>query len=63
MAVLHSGLVASERWAEWRRIARGEARVVVGVRSAVFAPIKQLGLVIVDEEHDTRLQTTRWGTL
>jgi primosomal protein N' (replication factor Y) (superfamily II helicase) len=52
VAVLHSGLVASERWAEWRRIARGEARVVVGVRSAVFAPIKQLGLVIVDEEHD-----------
>ena len=52
VAVLHSGLVASERWAEWRRIARGEARVVVGVRSAVFAPIKHLGLVIVDEEHD-----------
>ncbi len=53
VAVLHSGLVASARWAEWRRIARGEARVVVGVRSAVFAPMQQLGLVIVDEEHDT----------
>ncbi|MBM4255819.1 MAG: primosomal protein N' [Deltaproteobacteria bacterium] len=52
VAVLHSGLVASARWAEWRRIARGEARVVVGVRSAVFAPMQQLGLVIVDEEHD-----------
>jgi len=53
VAVLHSGLIASGRWAEWRRIARGEARVVVGVRSAVFAPMQNLGLVIVDEEHDT----------
>lgn len=52
VAVLHSGLVGSERWAEWRRIARGEARVVVGVRSAVFAPLPTLGLVVVDEEHD-----------
>jgi primosomal protein N' (replication factor Y) (superfamily II helicase) len=52
VAVLHSGLVGSERWAEWRRIARGEARVVVGVRSAVFAPLPHLGLVVVDEEHD-----------
>jgi primosomal protein N' (replication factor Y) len=51
-AVLHSGLVASERWQEWRRIALGKATVVVGVRSAVFAPLKNLGLVIVDEEHD-----------
>ncbi len=53
VAVLHSGLVGSTRWAEWRRIARGEARVVVGVRSAVFAPLPHLGLVVVDEEHDT----------
>ncbi len=53
VAVVHSGLVASARWAEWRRIARGDARVVIGVRSAVFAPMQQLGLVIVDEEHDT----------
>lgn len=51
-AVLHSGLVASERWQEWRRIALGKATVVVGVRSAVFAPLKNLGLVVVDEEHD-----------
>jgi primosomal protein N' (replication factor Y) len=53
VAVLHSGLGASQRWAEWWRIARGEATVVVGVRSAVFAPIRQLGFVVVDEEHDT----------
>jgi primosomal protein N' (replication factor Y) len=51
-AVLHSGLVQSERWREWRRVARGEATVVVGARSAVFAPLKNLGLIVVDEEHD-----------
>lgn len=53
VAVLHSALGASQRWAEWWRIARGEATVVVGVRSAVFAPIRHLGLVVVDEEHDS----------
>src|SRR5439155_15025939 len=52
-AVLHSGIGPRERWAEWRRIAAGEARVVVGARSAVFAPIGRLGLVVVDEEHDS----------
>ena len=51
-AVLHSGLVQSERWREWRRVARGEATIVVGARSAVFAPLKNLGLIVVDEEHD-----------
>src|SRR5919206_2220849 len=52
IAVLHSGLSAGERFDEWRRLARGEARIAVGVRSAVFAPVGNLGLVIVDEEHD-----------
>jgi len=52
VAVLHSGLGPRERWAEWRRIRSGEARVVVGARSAVFAPVRRLGLVVVDEEHD-----------
>lgn len=51
-AVLHSGLTGSKRLAEWRRIARGEARIVVGVRSAIFAPVRDLGLIIIDEEHD-----------
>ncbi|HEV7735134.1 MAG TPA: primosomal protein N' [Candidatus Binatia bacterium] len=52
VAVLHSGLGPRERWTEWRRIRSREARVVVGARSAVFAPVARLGLVVVDEEHD-----------
>lgn len=52
-AVLHSGLSAGERYDEWRRIQAGEVKVVVGARSAVFAPLKDLGLIIVDEEHET----------
>jgi len=53
LAVLHSGLSPSKRLREWLRIKRGEARVVVGVRSAVFAPVSNLGLIIIDEEHET----------
>jgi primosomal protein N' (replication factor Y) len=52
-AVLHSRLSDGERYDEWQRIARGDARVVVGARSAVFAPLRNLGLVILDEEHET----------
>jgi primosomal protein N' (replication factor Y) (superfamily II helicase) len=51
-AVLHSRLTPSRRLAEWRRILRGEARVVVGARSAVFAPVRDLGLIVIDEEHE-----------
>ena len=53
VALLHSGLTPDERAEQWHRIRRGEARVVVGTRSAVFAPVVRLGLVIVDEEHDS----------
>src|SRR5262245_36137326 len=52
VAVLHSGLGPRERWDEWRRIRAREARVVVGARSAVFAPLARPGLLVVDEEHD-----------
>ena len=52
VAVLHSKLSTGERHDEWRRLSRGEARVCVGPRSAVFAPIADLGLIVVDEEHD-----------
>jgi primosomal protein N' (replication factor Y) (superfamily II helicase) len=53
VAVLHSGLPDLERGKEWWRVRRGEARVVVGTRSAVFAPLENLGLIIVDEEQES----------
>ena len=53
VALLHSQLTPDERAEQWHRIRRGEARVVVGTRSAVFAPVANLGLIIVDEEHDS----------
>ncbi len=52
VAVLHSGLTSAQRHAQWRRIESGEARIVVGARSAIFAPLKNLRLIIVDEEHE-----------
>jgi primosomal protein N' (replication factor Y) (superfamily II helicase) len=52
VAILHSGLTENERHEEWWRARRGEARVVLGTRSAVFAPVANLGVMIVDEEHD-----------
>jgi primosomal protein N' (replication factor Y) len=52
VALLHSGLSEADRHREWQRARRGEARVILGTRSAVFAPVADLGLVIVDEEHD-----------
>ena len=53
VAVLHSQLRGAERYAEWRRLREGEARICVGPRSAVFAPIERLGLIVIDEEHES----------
>jgi len=52
VAVMHSGLSDGERYDEWRRIERQEVNVVVGARSAVFAPLENIGLIIIDEEHE-----------
>ena len=53
VAMLHSGLSDGERFDEWRRIITGDAKVVVGARSAIFAPLKNVGVIIIDEEHDS----------
>ncbi len=52
IALLHSGLSSGERFDQWQKIARGQAEIVIGARSAIFAPLVNLGLIIVDEEHD-----------
>ena len=52
VAILHSGLSNGEKYDEWRKVERGDAQVVVGARSAVFAPLKNLGVIIIDEEHE-----------
>ncbi len=53
VAILHSGLSAGERFDEWRRLISGEASVVIGARSAIFAPLRNVGIIIIDEEHDS----------
>lgn len=52
VAILHSGLSDGERFDEWKRILSGEAKIVIGARSAIFAPVENIGVIIVDEEHD-----------
>lgn len=65
-AILHSGLSAGERFDEWWRIKTGEAKIVVGVRSAIFAPLENIGVIIIDEEHDSSYSSEsnpRYNTL
>ena len=53
VAVMHSGLSSGEKYDEWRKIQRGEVKVVVGARSAIFAPFENIGIIILDEEHES----------
>ena len=53
IAVLHSKLSVGERYDQWKKIERGDAKIVIGARSAIFAPIENLGIIIIDEEHDS----------
>ena len=57
VAMLHSGLRMTERYDQWKRIRRGEVDVVLGTRSAVFAPLENLGMIILDEEHESSYQS------
>ena len=52
VALLHSGLSAGEKFDEWKRLFSGEARIAIGARSAIFAPLENLGIIIIDEEHE-----------
>lgn len=52
-AILHSGLSAGERFDEWQRLRKGEATIAIGARSAIFAPLENIGAIIIDEEHDS----------
>ncbi len=66
VAILHSGLSAGERFDEWERLRRGQAKIAIGARSAVFAPLSDLGVIIIDEEHDQSYQSDsnpRYDTL
>lgn len=60
MAVLHSRLSPGERYDEWRRIRLGDARIVIGARSAIFAPVENIGVIIVDEEHEQTYLSDRF---
>lgn len=59
VAILHSRLSTGERYDEWRRIESGEARIILGARSAIFAPVNDLGLVVIDEEHEPSYKQDR----
>jgi primosomal protein N' (replication factor Y) len=57
VAMLHSGLGSGERFNEWKRVYYGEAKIIIGARSAVFAPVENIGVIIIDEEHDGSYQS------
>lgn len=53
VAILHSKLGVGERYDEWHKIKNGEAKIIIGARSAIFAPVNNIGIIIIDEEHDS----------
>ena len=57
ISILHSNLGDRRRYEEWNRIKRGEARIVIGTRSGIFAPIENVGVIVIDEEHDMSYQS------
>lgn len=59
VAILHSGLSLGERYDEWRKIKNGEVQIAVGARSAIFAPFSDLGIIIIDEEHESSYKSSR----
>ena len=59
IAILHSRLSQGERFDQWRRIREGRVKIVIGARSAVFAPLKNLGLIIIDEEHESTYKSSQ----
>ena len=59
IAVLHSKLSVGERYDEWNKIYEEKAKIIIGARSAIFAPVKNLGLIIIDEEHDSSYKSDK----
>ena len=57
ISILHSNLGDRRRYEEWNRIKRGDARIVIGTRSGIFAPIDNVGVIVIDEEHDMSYQS------
>ena len=64
VSVVHSGLNSGQRYDVWRRTRDGEIDVIIGARSALFAPLPRLGMIIIDEEHETtyKQDTDEWGS-
>ena len=63
VVVFHSKLTVQQRNNNWERLRRKDSHIIIGARSAVFAPAEDIGLIVVDEEHDTSYKTRRYGSI